>query len=290
MKRTIAIILIMMIISIQTVIYAADPSYSIELVPNKTDVTLGEEVEIILKVKDIQNIPEGLYAYHATIEYDTAIFEAITDKNVTGEGTWSLPLFNPTNGQLTAEVNSRDGVKTDSNIFKIKLKVKDNAVIGAKPQVKVTKFEASQGEETITAKKDAVISLNVVAKSNNPSDNNGGTSGSGTGNNNTGNNNGGAGTNNSNNGNGETSGTNNSNSGSNNGGAGTNNPSNSSGGTSNSKPSSTNGGSSSSKNNNTNNVSNKKLPQTGEADWIYVAGIAVIIIGAVSYIKYRRTY
>lgn len=303
MKRTIAIILIMMIIGIQTTIYAADPSYRIELVPNKTNITLGEEVEIILKVKDFENVTSGLYGYDAIIEYDKNIFEELPydsedhiSENLIGEEKWDIPTFNPENGKIVGTTSK--GVKAESNVLKIKLKVKSNAVIGAKPQIKITNFEASDADNIIKAKADAVVSLNVVAKNNESDNSNQGSNNEGT-----------SGTNNNNpdSNNEGTSGTNNNNpSGTNGGTNGTNNsnPSGTNGGTSgtnNSNPSATNGGASGTSNKNpstitpqngsTNDISNKKLPQTGETDWIYVAGIAVvIIIGAVSYIKYKRTY
>lgn len=303
MKRTIAIILIMMIIGIQTTIYAADPSYSIGLVPSKTDVALGEEVEIILKVKDFENVTSGLYGYSAFIEYDKNVFEELPvdpddhiSENLIGEEQWDYPVFNQENGKIVATTSK--GVKAESNVLKIKLKVKSNAVIGAKPQIKITNFEASDANNIIKAKADAVVSLNVVEKTNdtpnsNP-DNNGGASGSGTGTSNPSSNNGGASgsgtsTNNPNGSNGGASGTGTSNPSSNNGGAGstgTSNPSSSN--SANKTPNTVTPNKA--QNSNTNDISNKKLPQTGEADWIYVAAISVIIIGAVSYIKYKRTY
>lgn len=231
------------------VTYAATPSFSIELVADKTTVNRGEEVTVTLRVKDFANMSEGIYALFAQIEYDKNYFEELTASNISGKGTWSsAPTFNTSNNQLTAD--SGTGVKTNSEVFSIKLKVKSTATEGATTTVKVKNFQGSEGEEDLKANQDAAI--NIKIGTNSTTNNNGGT-----------NNNNGSGNNNG--------GTNNSNGSSNNNSSMNKNNSSNSNSSSKDKSQAT-----------------TKLPQTGEEKYIIISIISVIGISIFTYMKYRK--
>lgn len=278
-----SIILLAIVIASSTVVFGAEKSFNINLNTQTKTVKPGSELEVILNVSDFTGFEtSGIFAYVANLEYDKNIFEEVKQADFTSKGTWSSPSYNIDNMAMVSDTNTE--VKTNGEVFGLKLKVKDSVAEGTKTTIKVTKFQASDGEEDINAKSDASIEITVSAKTddtNKDDDTNKGND------NNNGNNSGNQ-SNNNNNNNGNNSGdqSNNNNNNGNNSGNQSNNSNNS--GTNNNKGSSTN------QNNNSNNNSNSasgKLPQTGEFDWIIlISGCAIAIVGIVFLIKYKKAY
>lgn len=253
MKKTVSIIImVMMVVAlITTTTYAATPVYAIELKADKTEVYQGEEVTVTLRVKDFQDITNGLMGFVAQLEYDTGFFETLTQENIKGKGTWSsAPTFNPATNLLTAD--SGTGVKTEGDVFTVTLKVKANALVGTSTTVKVKNFEAAEGETELKAKEDATIAIMIKQKEepNKPSvpDTNTITNDVNNALNIT-----------------DTNTT-------------TNNIGNLIvGNTTNTAKNMTN----------TNTQTGNKIPQTGDQDWIFITLIATVVIGMFSYVKYR---
>lgn len=278
-----SIIILAIIIASSTVVFGAEKSFNINLNTQTKTVKPGSELEVILNVSDFTGFEtSGIFAYVANLEYDKNIFEEVKQADFTSKGTWSSPSYNIDNMAMVSDTNTE--VKTNGEVFGLKLKVKDSVAEGTKTTIKVTKFQASDGEEDINAKSDASIEITVLAKTddtNKDDDTN-------KGNDNNNGNNSGDQSNNNNNNNGNNSGnqSNNNNNNGNNSGNQSNNNNNS--GTNNNKGSSTN------QNNNSNNNSNLasgKLPQTGEFDWIIlISGCAIAIVGIVFLIKYKKAY
>lgn len=291
-KLLTSIIILAIILASSTVVLGAPPpeiititekSFNINLNTQTKTVKPGSELEVILNVSDFTGFEtSGIFAYVANLEYDKNIFEEVKQADFTSKGTWSSPSYNIDNMAMVSDTNTE--VKTNGEVFGLKLKVKDSVAEGTKTTIKVTKFQASDGEEDINAKSDASIEITVLAKTddtNKDDDTN-------KGNDNNNGNNSGDQSNNNNNNNGNNSGnqSNNNNNNGNNSGNQSNNNNNS--GTNNNKGSSTN------QNNNSNNNSNLasgKLPQTGEFDWIIlISGCAIAIVGIVFLIKYKKAY
>ena len=294
MKRIIklGILGIILLLIMTTTLYAATPTFSIQLVADKTTVARGEEITVTLKAKEFANMTEGLYAFFAEIEYDKNYFEELTTSDVSGKGTWSsVPTFNPNSNQITAD--SGTGVKIDSEVFSIKLKVKANAVEGGTTTIKVKNFQASEGDVDINANQDAIINIKIEkntgnnngdTEDNNGSDNNGNTednngsdNNGNTEDNNGSDNNGNTEDNNGSNNNGNTEDNNGSD---NNGNTEENNGSNNNGNTGNNNPSDNNS--------EDKTISDTKLPQTGEKNYIVVIAISLIAVSLFMYMKYRK--
>lgn len=292
-----SIIILAIIIASSTVVFGAEKSFNINLNTQTKTVKPGSELEVILNVSDFTGFEtSGIFAYVANLEYDKNIFEEVKQTDFSSKGTWSAPSYNLGNMAMVSDTNTE--VKANGEVFGLKLKVKDSVAEGTKTTIKVTKFQASDGEEDINAKSDASIEITVSAKTNDTNkdddtnkdnnNNNGNNSGnqSNNNNNNNGNNSGNQSNNNNNNGNNSGDQSNNNNNNGNNSGNQSNNNNNS--GTNNNKGSSTN------QNNNSNNNSNSasgKLPQTGEFDWIIlISGCVIAIVGIVFLIKYKKAY
>ena len=295
-----SIILLAIVIASSTVVFGAEKSFNINLNTQTKTVKPGSELEVILNVSDFTGFEtSGIWSYVANLEYDKNIFEEVKQADFSSKGTWSAPFYNPDNMAMISDTNTE--VKTNGEVFGLKLKVKDSVAEGTKTTIKITKFQSSDEKEEINAKNDASIEITVLAKTddtnkdndtNKGNDNNNGNNSGDQSNNNNNNNNGnnsGDQSNNNNNNNGNNSGVqsnNNNNNNGNNSGNQSNNNNNS--GTNNNQGSSTN------QNNNSNNNSNSasgKLPQTGEFDWIIlISGCAIAIVGIVFLIKYKKAY
>lgn len=249
MKKTISIVtIVMMLLAIITSnVYAAGQTFAISLSADNKEVNQSGEVTLILNVKDFENMTDGLMGYTAKIEYDTSFFETLTQESFSAKGTWSVPTFNPITNLLTAD--SATGVKTNSDVFTVKFKVKENALIGASTTISIKDFTAAEGDAEIKAKEVASVSLTVKAKDNQQEqpENTTNTINNGINiidntinNNNT-----------------------------------TKNTINTSGNTANLIGNNT-------------NTAGGNIPQTGEQDWIFIAIVATLVVGVVSYLRYRN--
>lgn len=167
MKKAIyCLVIIIALVLCSNVALAASASFGIALTSTKTEVNPGDEITVTLKVRDFQNINEGLYSFLAKIEYDTQFFETLTQDSIKGLGTWSsVPTFNPDTGLVVADSGS--GVKTESDVFSVIFKVKETAQTGSSTQIIVKDFEASEGEEDLIANENAIININVITNDNN---------------------------------------------------------------------------------------------------------------------------
>ena len=164
-KITCIITMILIFIISSNISYASETkSFGISLKSTKTQVNPSDEITITLRIKDFKNITEGIYSFLTTIQYDKNVFEKLTETSVKGLGTWSsVPTFNPENGMLLADSGS--GVKTESDVFSITFKVKESPKIG-NTEIIVKDFEASEGDEDLSANTDAKIVISVLEKQN----------------------------------------------------------------------------------------------------------------------------
>ena len=258
-----SIIILAIIIASSTVVFGAEKSFNINLNTQTKTVKPGSELEVILNVSDFTGFEtSGIIAYVANLEYDKNIFEEVQQTNFSSKGTWSSPTYNSTNMAMVSDSNTE--IKTDSEIFGLKLKVKDGVAGGTKTTIKVTNFKASEGEEDIDATSEASIEIAISSKTSDDTNKDDNTNKGDDANKGDDSNNG------------------------NNSGNQVNNNNNKENNSANQANSSNNSGTN--KNNNSNSATGK-LPQTGELDWIILgSGCLIAILGIVFYIKYKRAY
>ena len=127
MKKFIVIsIALIFLLSIVTVVNAE--SFSFIVSPNKTTLKPGDEFELTLKIANIDVGENGINAIEAKLQYDENIFEKVTQENITSLNNWSLTY----NGEETTNkgkmlaMKLSAGEKTNQEIGKIKLKVREN--------------------------------------------------------------------------------------------------------------------------------------------------------------------
>lgn len=139
MKKTISVIIILLIyiLSISSMAYAASLQAKLEVTVDKTEITKGGEyVTFSIKIKDIANAADGsVTAAEGTIIYNKDFFEIINPDDCTGI------MINQANGMFSVAFSAA----SSKDLGSIKLKVK-NSPTGT-GNVKFTGLTASDGEE-----------------------------------------------------------------------------------------------------------------------------------------------
>jgi hypothetical protein len=181
MKKIFVLGVVIIICLISIAVYAAG-SYNTELVGPKS-VNAGSEFEVIIKLKDLTDIngtANGITVVTLTMNFDESKLEK---KEITG-----LNGFIITEG-TNLVIDKAEGVSTDTEIVKIKFKVKDTVTAG-NTSIELTNISSSNGSIDI-ASNDVSMIISINNNSNNTDDNNGNQNNNNTNNNtNTDNNNG----------------------------------------------------------------------------------------------------
>ena len=79
---------IFMIAILITINVQASNNLKATIQSSKNEVKKAEEIEIILKLQDYQDIKNGINAYKATLDYDENIFEKVLEQNFTCKNNW----------------------------------------------------------------------------------------------------------------------------------------------------------------------------------------------------------
>lgn len=134
-----------------------NPSFHVSLDTLKTNITANTELEVSVSIKDISNIEDGIIAISGQLEYDTDILEK---SDVQAQNGWSLENgFNEEN--LKFVTDGENPIKEDSEIFKIKFKVKDNITEPTSTLIKIKNIIASDGKSDISAE-DSELEINIT--------------------------------------------------------------------------------------------------------------------------------
>ena len=172
MKKTIGIILTVLVLTIimtSTIFAAGVKTYTIQLDTALINIKQNDEIEVTIRIKDFENMENGLSSIYSELEYDQSFFETLTPESIIAKGTWK-PTLDVQNNRISA--NSDIGIKTESDVFSIKFKVKPNALIGASTTIKIKNFQGSEGNAQIKAKEEATLTLNIVTQEANNQNNN----------------------------------------------------------------------------------------------------------------------
>jgi len=182
-KKIISIIIVLLLL-LNTKIYAVNDNYSTTINVNNYKAKRGEEVVITIGLTDIKIVTgeKGLGAYVASIEFDSSVFEycstGSTDK-------WEAPFYK--DGLITGNTKDGEVISTTQSIGTITFKVKDNAKLGD-TTISLTNFSASTAE-TDVATSNKSVRISILDKENNNNANNGNNNSNNNNNSNTGNNN-----------------------------------------------------------------------------------------------------
>lgn len=161
MKKTIVLsIIFMLILGITGITLAAegDLTATLEATANKQTVLPGEEVVITLTLKDIQNIVgAGITNITTKIDYDTNIFEVITQENISSS---LLAIYNDNENTQELTIATTTGITQDTDVAKITFKVKEN-VLSTNTTIAFTTSTVNESNGTAVSVADATVALKI---------------------------------------------------------------------------------------------------------------------------------
>lgn len=164
-KSIVTIIMFLLLLGLSVNAYAAEGNITaiLEATTNKTIALQGEEVEVTLTLKEIENTTTGIKNVMTKISYDTNIFETITQEDIEAiDQENMMVLYNDNDDvhELTIGVSTDEGIKTDTAIAKIKFKVKENA-LATTTNIIFTENSISETSQESIEIEDATVSLEI---------------------------------------------------------------------------------------------------------------------------------
>lgn len=124
MKRKKIVITLLTILTVMALMISksfAAGSYSASLTPNNSKVSKGSELKVTLKLSGI-NVDGGINGVVGTLKFDTDIL-TLSKSDVKGLDGWTV-TYNEDNKKL--EIDSAEAITTDKEIATFTFKVKDN--------------------------------------------------------------------------------------------------------------------------------------------------------------------
>ena len=144
-KIIIKIILFIVIILIPNIVSAT----KVELLTNQNEIEAGEEVTIVIKVKEI-DIEEGINSLQGQFIYNKEDWEQVTSENIKGKNNWSI-VYNDENSNSEGKfilINLGEGKNNDQELCEIKLKAK-NKIVNSESEIKLIDLYTTDGEQMI---------------------------------------------------------------------------------------------------------------------------------------------
>lgn len=260
MKRKKIVITLLTILTVMALMISksfAAGSYSASLTPNNSKVSKGSELKVTLKLSGI-SVDGGINGVVGTLKFDTDIL-TLSKSDVKGLDGWTV-TYNEDNKKL--EIDSAEAITTDKEIATFTFKVKDNTTA---TNAAIQLVSISAANSTL----DNAISISDISTNI--------TIGTSIG-----------GNNNSSNSNSISNDTNNSTSNKTN-----NNTNNATGNQTNNNTARNSVSNNSvantvSKESNTTTVNNENMPYTGASDYIVPLMLAVLTLGIISFVNYKK--
>lgn len=166
MRRTSKILFITFILLLLLTVTVKADSFKFNVTANKTSLKPGDTVEINLNLSDIDAGDLGINTLEAVLEYDSDVFEEVTQSSLTSLNNWSLTYNSEdteNKGKFLAVIVT-SGVKENQDIGKITLKVKNSAKT-TDTTVRL-KNVASNNGQTLIQETDKEITFKVTSTTN----------------------------------------------------------------------------------------------------------------------------
>lgn len=166
MKKVSKVLLVtIFLIGIFTVTVNAD-SFKFNVKANQTSLKPGDTVEINMNISDIDAGDLGINTLEAILEYDSNVFEEVSQSNFSSKNNWSLTYNSEdteNKGKFLAVIVTT-GVKENQDIGTLTLKVKNSA---QNTNTTVTlKNVASNNGETLINETDKAITFKIESDNN----------------------------------------------------------------------------------------------------------------------------
>lgn len=142
-------------------------SFNLNVKANKTSLKPGDTVEINLNLSNINAGELGINTLEAVLEYDSNVFEEVTQSSFSSLNNWSITYNNEDTeykGKFLAVIVVA-GVKENQDIGKITLKVKSGAK-DTNTTVKIKNITSNNGKQLIK-ENDKQVTFKVGNSNNN---------------------------------------------------------------------------------------------------------------------------
>lgn len=165
MKKTISIILVILLIVCSTKVYAVKDSFHTTLTIHHAQAKKGDTITVTIGLKDIaiESAEKGIGAYTAEIQFDSSVLEYVSTN---GTDKWEAPLYQ--DGFITSNTKDAKVVNTAQSIATITFKVKENAKLG-ETSIALRNFSGSAAGADILASSNGTTKLTIIDNSNNSS-------------------------------------------------------------------------------------------------------------------------
>lgn len=165
MKKTISIILVILLIVCSTRVYAVKDSFHTTLTIHHAQAKKGDTITVTIGLKDIaiESGEKGIGAYTAEIQFDSSVLEYVSTN---GTDKWEAPLYQ--DGFITSNTKDAKVVNTAQSIATITFKVKENAKLG-ETSIALRNFSGSAAGPDILASSNGATKLTIIDNSNNSS-------------------------------------------------------------------------------------------------------------------------
>lgn len=163
MKKTISIILVILLIVCSTKVYAVKDSFHTTLTIHHAQAKKGDTITVTIGLKDIaiESAEKGIGAYTAEIQFDSSVLEYVSTN---GTDKWEAPLYQ--DGFITSNTKDAKVVNTAQSIATITFKVKENAKLG-ETSIALRNFSGSAAGADILASSNGATKLTIIDNGSN---------------------------------------------------------------------------------------------------------------------------
>ena len=152
MKKLCLTVSIMFIFILNFAVISNAASAKLQVNLNTEQVEQGKEVNVAVRIEDIDGVQRGFNALTGVLEYDDDIFETVQNEDFKMQNNWDDMIYNPLNKMFATAKG--EGVKASETIFELTLKAKADIETGDYT-IKIRDFTVSEGiEDIILGEKD----------------------------------------------------------------------------------------------------------------------------------------
>lgn len=156
LKFVVSTIILMLIISIASVVKAANGSLTVKITPDASKAITEQKVYVTLSLKDFNNVETTWpMAAEGNLEYDKTIFSNVSIEGLNG---WSASINQ--SGKILLDTSS---VKENTDIAKITLTIKDSKA-SFTTDIKVNSFALTNGTDSEDNENVNIENMNLTAK------------------------------------------------------------------------------------------------------------------------------
>ena len=158
MKKTISIIVMILLVVCTTKVYAVKDSFHTTLTIRNSQAKRGDTIAVTIGLKDIaiESAEKGIGAYTAEIQFDSSVLEYVS---VNGTDKWEAPLYQ--DGFITSNTKDAKVVNTTQSIATLTFKVKENAKLG-ETSIALRNFSGSAAGPDILASSNGATKLTII--------------------------------------------------------------------------------------------------------------------------------